>query len=226
MTEEERIKHAVLSVIERSVDARALAEAIGATAPAAALTAEPAAEPPRPRANKLLSRIVLGDILDDAILAARPSDRSFPLRVFFGELGQMLACDEDDDGEGGECIHVAELAFSLASGLNFFFRAEMEDEARVRLAIEVSRAFYALAYGAKVEAEIVAKAAPLLAALMSQSLERIKLESVDHAKLFDSQIHERTATSDKAGSRILRPASFLCRVATNNAVKAKAQVVT
>ena len=61
---------------------------------------------------------------------------------------------------------------------------------------------------------------------MSTELERVRFESVDHTKVYDSQVHERTADSDPTGSRILRPASFLCRVQTNNAVKAKAQVVT
>ena len=61
---------------------------------------------------------------------------------------------------------------------------------------------------------------------MNGGLERVKLESVDHIKVFDSQVHERTTESDPTGSRIVRPASFLCRVSANNAVKAKAQVVT
>ena len=47
--------------------------------------------PPSPGAQKLLTRIVLGDILDDGILAARPSDPAFPLRLFFGELSRLLA---------------------------------------------------------------------------------------------------------------------------------------
>lgn len=212
--DEQRIKQAVLAVIERSVDAHALAEAIGSAPPE-----QPAA---RPRADKLLSRIVLGDILDDAILEARPADRTFPLRLFFGELGTLLASDESD----AEKSQVAELAFTLASGLNFFFRAEMDGESRVRLAIEASRTFYALAHEARMEPDLVTKAAPLLAALMTAQLDRVKLETVDHSKVFDSQIHERTSTSDPSASRVLRPASFLCRVATNNAVKAKAQVVT
>jgi hypothetical protein len=226
--DEHRIKQAVLAVIERSLDAHALATAVGSAATAAP-PPERAAEAPgaRPSANKLLSRIVLGDILDDAILGARPSDRTFPLRLFFSELGVLLASDEDDDGEK---VHAAEAAFALASGLNFFFRADMDGEARVRVAVEASRAFYALAGLAQgqgqMDPELVGKAAPLLAALMSQSLERVKLESVDHARVFDSQVHERTASSDPSSSRIVRPASFLCRVTTNNAVKAKAQVVT
>lgn len=171
---------------------------------------------PSPEAKKLLERIVLSDILGDDILSARPSDRSFPLRLFFAELGALLTKDDA----------VAEHAFTLASGLNFFFRAEMDAEAKVRVGIEISRALYALAHEARMDPELVAKAAPLVATLMSTELERVKLESVDHVKVFDSAIHERTASSDPSGSRIVRPASFLCRIATNNAVKAKAQVVT
>lgn len=169
-----------------------------------------------PGTTKLLERIVLTDILGDDILSARPSDRSFPLRLLFGELGTMLAKEDA----------IADNAFTLASGLNFFFRAEMDGEAKVRVAIEVSRQMYAFAHEAKLDPELVGKAAPLVAALMSTELERVKLESVDHVKVFDSQIHERTSASDPTGSRIVRPASFLCRVTTNNAVKAKAQVVT
>ncbi len=219
--DDQRIKQAVFALLERSVDAHELARALGSvgTPDAAPVTAEAA----RPRTHKLLSRIVLGDILDDAILSAKPADRTFPLRLFFGELGTLLASDEDDDGDK---VHVAESAFTLASGLNFFFRAEMESEALVRVGLEASRAFYALAHVAKMDPELVTKAAPLLAQLMSAQLERIKLESVDHVKVFDSQIHERAPSSDMTGSRVLRPASFLARVTTNNAVKAKAQVVT
>ena len=173
--------------------------------------------------QKLLTRIVLGDILDDSILGARPQDRTFPLRLFFSELGTLLAHD------GGHDEHAAaELAFTLASGLNFFFRADMDPEAKIRVGLEVSRQLYALAHDAhaKMDADMVAKAAPLLATLMTTELERVRFESVDHVKVYDSQIHERTAASDPTGSRILRPASFLCRVQANNAVKAKAQVVT
>jgi hypothetical protein len=61
---------------------------------------------------------------------------------------------------------------------------------------------------------------------MSSELERVRFESIDHTKVYDSLVHERTPSSDPTGSRILRPASFLARVQTNNAVKAKAQVVT
>lgn len=219
MKTEEEIKEAVLRVIAGAVDARTLAEAVSGAGDGdgrgvSATDTATATATVTTGTQRLLERIVLGDILDDAILEARPSDRSFPLRVFFGELGALLAKEGD----------VAEHAFALASGLNFFFRAEMESEAQVRVAIEVSRAFYVVAK--ELDAEMVAKAAPLLAALMSSSLERVKLESVDHVRTFDSSLHERAPGADPTGSRIVRPATFLCRVTANNAVKAKAQVVT
>ncbi|HSO32272.1 MAG TPA: hypothetical protein VLT33_07150 [Labilithrix sp.] len=220
--DEERIKQAVLSVIERTDFARQLAKAVEplagnvATAPAAREQA------PSAGTQRLLTRIVLGDILDDTILGARPQDRTFPLRLLFSELGSLLA----HDGDEGPKAHAAELAFTFASGLNFFFRATMDPEAKIRVGLEVSRQLYVLAHDAKMDAEVIAKAAPLLATMMSTELERVRYESIDHAKVYDSQVHERTADSDPTGSRILRPASFLCRVTTNNAVKAKAQVVT
>jgi hypothetical protein len=192
-----------------------LAEAVGL---------EEAAKPPgaehffatTPTSDRILAKIVLGDILDDSILSAKAGERTFPLRLFFGELGSFLTKEGD----------AADHAFTLASGLNFFFRADMDAENKVRVAIEVSRSLYTFAASAKLDPEVLSKAAPLLAALMSGGLERVKLESVDHVKMFDSQIHERTGDSDPSGPRIVRPASFLCRVSANNAVKAKAQVVT
>jgi hypothetical protein len=192
-----------------------LAEAVGIDAPA---------KPPgadqffatTPTSDKILAKIVLGDILDDSILSAKAGERTFPLRLFFGELGSYLAKDGD----------VADHAFTLASGLNFFFRADMDAENKIRVAIEVSRSLYTFGHVAKLDAEMLTKAAPLLAALMSGGLERVKLESVDHIRVFDSQVHERTSESDPSGARIVRPASFLCRISANNAVKAKAQVVT
>jgi hypothetical protein len=228
--DEERIKRAVLTAMERTDFAAAVASAVSASledpagAPAAAPAPQMASAPPQPGTQKLLTRIVLGDILDDAILGARPQDRTFPLRLFFSELGTLLA----HEGEDGPAAHDAELAFTLASGLNFFFRAAMDAEAKIRVGLEVSRQLYTLAYDGhvKLDPDLVAKAAPLLATIMTSELERVRFESVDHVKIFDSQIHERTAASDPTGSRILRPASFLCRVQANNAVKAKAQVVT
>lgn len=213
--DEERVKKAVLGAMEKSGFVRALSETIGTIGETGAgERAGPTGE--RGGTAKLLDRIVLGDILDDTILGARSGDRTFPLRLLFSELGTLLGHDD----------HEGELAFTLASGLNFFFRAEMDGEAKIRVGLEVSRQLYMLAHSAKMDAEVVAKAAPLLATLMSTELERVRFESVDFAKIFDSQVHERTPTSDPTGSRILRPASFLCRVASNNAIKAKAQVIT
>ena len=208
------MKEVVLSAVGRSDFVRVLSELVERSGTG---TGEPPHSPlPSTGTQQLLTRIVLGDILDDSILGARPSDRTFPLRLFFSELGTMLA---------GEAA-TAELAFTLASGLNFFFRAEMDAEAKIRVGLEVSRQFYALAHEAKLDGEMIAKAAPLLAAIMSSELERVRFERIDHTKVYDSLVHERTPSSDPTGSRILRPGSFLCRVQTNNAVKAKAQVVT
>jgi hypothetical protein len=225
--DEERIKQAMVSAMESSDFARVVAGLVGRaetgdSASTATATATATATITR-GTRALLDRIVLGDILDDAILGARPADRTFPLRLFFSELGTLLGHDEQDEKKSA-----GELAFTLASGLNFFFRAEMDPEAKIRVGLEVSRQLYALAHDphAKMDADMVAKAAPLLATLMTTELERVRFESVDHVRVYDSQIHERTATSDPTGSRILRPASFLCRVQANNAVKAKAQVVT
>lgn len=96
----------------------------------------------------------------------------------------------------------------------------------MRVGIEVSRQLYAVAHAARLDPELVSKSTPLLAALMTNELERLKFESVDHIKVFDSQLHERAGSSDPSSFAIVRPASFLCRVASNNAVKAKAQVIT
>jgi len=223
--DEERIKQAVLSVIERTDFAGQVARAVQSTNAAADshLPSPPArGDGGEGKAQKLLTRIVLGDILDDTILGARPQDRTFPLRLLFSELGTLLT-HEGDEGPKG---HAADLAFTFASGINFFFRAAMDAESKLRVGFEVSRQLYLLAHDARLDPEVVAKAAPLLATMMTTELERLRFETVDHAKVFDSSVHERTTDSDPTGSRILRPASFLCRVATNNAVKAKAQVVT
>lgn len=210
------MKEAVLSAVERSDFVRVLSELVGSERSGTGTSETP--HPPAATAGTqaLLNRIVLGDILDDSILGARPSDRTFPLRLFFAELGTMLAA-EDPKAEG---------AFTLASGLNFFFRAEMDAEAKIRVGLEVSRQFYTLAHDASLDGEMITKAAPLLAAIMTSELERVRFESIDHTKVYDSLVHERTPSSDPTGSRIQRPASFLCRVQTNNAVKVKAQVVT
>ncbi len=235
---EERVKQAVFETLSRAVDARALAGAIAeaagdegalqasqASPPSAPSPPAPSAPSGRAAADALLSRIVLGDILDDAILSARPSDRTFPLRLLFSELGRLLT----ETGEKGDEQHtsvLADQAFTLASGLNFFFRASMDEETKLRVGMEVSRQFYSLVHAAKLDEELMGRASPLVAALLTGHLERVKLESVDHMKVFDSQIHERAPASDPTASRIVRAASFLCRVTANNGVKVKAQVVT
>lgn len=228
--DDQRIKAAVLDAIARSVDAHEIAEVVRAyargprptlpeDAPAASTTSVTGGT------QRLLTRIVLGDILDDAILAARPQDRTFPLRLFFAELGQKLA----SEGTTAADEKASDAAFTLASGLNFFFRAgspSSDPESRMRVGLEVSTQVYAFAATARLDPDLAAKAAPLLAALMNNELERLKFEAVDHVRVFDSQIHERAPGSDTTSPRIVRPVTFLCRVAANGAVKAKAQVLT
>ena len=217
--DDESIKKTVLSAIEKSVNAAEIADVVRSFARGPRPTLPDASDlPPTPGAQKLLTRIVLGDILDDGILAARPSDPAFPLRLFFGELSRLLASEDQES--------ISDQAFTLASGLNFFFRATMDPEAKMRVGIEVSKQLYALADAASLDRHIVSKSTPLLAALMTSELERLKFESVDHIKVFDSQLHERASGSDPTSHAIVRAASFLCRVASNNAVKAKAEVFT
>ena len=224
--DDERIKRAVITAIEKSVDAHELAEIVRAFArgprPTLPSDAHGVDLAPTAGTTRLLTRIVLGDLLDETILGARPQDRTFPLRLFFGELSRLLATEAAE----GETAAAADAAFTLASGLNFFFRAPMDAENKMRVGYEVSRALYEAAHLAKLDTEILAKAAPLLAALMTNELERLKFESVDHIGVFDSQIHERTAGSDPTAFNVVRPASFLCRVAASGAVKLKAQVLT
>jgi len=45
------------------------------------------------------------DILDDSILGARPQDRTFPLRLFFSELGTLLAHDGAHEEHGPKPIN-------------------------------------------------------------------------------------------------------------------------
>lgn len=221
--DEEQIKKAVLAAIARSVDAHDLAEVVRSYARGPRPTHPEGLPEPSvtPGSMRILTRIVLGDLLDDAILSARPQDRTFPLRLFFGELSRLLAADAD-----GMSSHASDAAFTLASGLNFYFRASMDPESKMRVGLAVSRQLYHLAHAARLEAELVAKSTPLLAALMTNELERLKFESVDHLKVFDSQLHERAVGSDPTAFNIVRPVSFLCRVSANNAIKAKAEVLT
>lgn len=163
------------------------------------------------RADVVMSRFVLGDLLDDAILGARPGDDAFPLRVVLGELGERL---EED------------AALVLASALNLFFRAPMEDEDRAVVGIEASRAFYRFARDAALEDDVRLQAAPLLAKLLGSQLSRLRFEAVDHTTTFDSNMHEREASANRSSHRVIAPASFLCRVAATGVIRIKAGVLT
>ena len=171
----------------------------------------PIAGAPTPRTLSILKRLVLEDILDEAILSARPHDREFPLRIFFGQLGESL----DDDG-----------GFALASALSFYFRVPMDDDAKVRVAIETSRLYYLFCEQTDVGQEIVRQASPLLAALMSTQLDKVKLEAVDHMQTFDGAVHERIAGSMNTSPAIKTARSFLARVKANNMVRSRALVRT
>jgi hypothetical protein len=161
--------------------------------------------------TEVLRRVVLADVLDDEILAARPGDRSFPLRLFFGALGDALG---DETG------------FTLACALNLFFRADMDEEWKMRVGVEASRLYYEFANEGRLDAPTAKQVSPLLAKLLSTQLERLRLEAIDHAGVFDSALHERVAGSNPANATIKRPATMLCRVAANGAVRVKAGVVT
>jgi hypothetical protein len=223
---DDRIKHAVMAAIEKAVDAHELAEIVRAFArgprPSLPSNSDGSDLAPTAGTTRLLTRIVLGDLLDESILGARPQDRTFPLRLFFGELSRLLATEAAE----GEAAAAADAAFTLASGLNFFFRAPMDSESKMRVGYEVSRSLYEAAQLAKMDPELLAKASPLLAALMTNELERLKLESVDHVGVFDSQIHERAPGSDPTAFNVVRTASFLCRVGASGVVKLKALVLT
>lgn len=199
----------VLDALVRSVDARALGDAVKGLAPASA--AAPAPSGGDETARAVLRKIVLSDILDESILGARPGDTSFALRMFFGTLGDELS---------------SETAFALANGINFYFRAAMDEEAKLTVALEVSRLYYRFAEEHPLDAELVRPLSPLLARLMSTELEQLKLESVDHARVFDSALHERALGSDASSAKILSPKSFLCRVVANDRVRVKATVRT
>ena len=166
---------------------------------------------PSPRTLSILRRLVLEDILDEAILSARPNDREFPLRILFGQLGESL----DDDG-----------GFALASALSFYFRVPMDDDTKVRIGVETSRLYYLFCEQTDVGQEIVRQASPLLAALMSTQLEKVKLEAVDHMPTFEGTVHERVSGSMNTSPEIKAARSFLARVKANNMVRSRALVRT
>ena len=160
---------------------------------------------------EVLRRVVLADVLDDEILAARPGDRSYPLRLFFGALGEALT---------------DETAFTLSCALNLFFRGEMEEKWKMRVGVETSRLYYRFASDGKLDGPTTKLVSPLLAKLLSTQLDRLRLEAIDHAGVFDSALHDREPGSNAASAGIKRPASMLCRVVANGAVRVKAGVVT
>ncbi|HJL15449.1 MAG TPA: hypothetical protein RMH99_07340 [Sandaracinaceae bacterium LLY-WYZ-13_1] len=203
-----KVLDALLRSVDRSRLDAELAEVLPSPAPKPSGGA-PAA--PGRTASAVLHKIVLSDILDDSILGARPGDTSFPLRMFFGTMGDDL----DDD-----------TAFALANGINFYFRVPMDEESRVRLGLEVSRTYYRFARERPLDETLVPQLSPLLARLMSTELELVAFEAVDAAKVFDSSVHEREPGSDASSAKIVGPESFLCRVVSNGRVRAKAAVRT
>jgi hypothetical protein len=191
---------ALASSVDRARFGRSLDQLLG----------DPSGSPAK-TSSAVAHRIVLSDILDDAILSSRPGETSFPLRMFFGSLGDGL----DDD-----------TTFALANGLNFYFRAAMDEEAKMHVGLEVSRLYYRFVDERKLERDVVVSLSPLLARLMSTELERIRLEAIDGARTFDSSVHERVPGSDATSPKIAAPKSFLCRVVSSSMVRAKAQVRT
>jgi hypothetical protein len=198
----------VLAALGSSVDRDRFQRAMAQLAPAPAPAAAPHASHDAAR-DPILSKLVLGDVLDDSILGARNGDPSFPLRLFFAELGTHLSAAE---------------AFTFASGVSFYFRAEMDEEAKVALGFEVSRAFYD--FGRTLDRALVVQTAPLMAQLLSTELPRVSFETVDSLRIFDSGTCERGPGSDPTKSSIVEVSSFLCRVAQSALVKRKALVRT
>ncbi len=166
----------------------------------------------RRTASAILARLSMGDLLDDSILGAKPDEKSFPLRVLLGEVSARIEGDDD--------------ALALAAGLNFYFRARIDEDARVAVGLELSRAYYTFTAKHRLDRDLVARASPLLAALLSTEVSRVRFEAVDHAQTFDSASHERAREASTSQSRIARPVTFLCRVAGNNMVRTKAIILT
>lgn len=212
---------ALLAHLERGLDAGALRRdleiALGParTSPQPQVTAPSAAGAAE---ADVLARLMLSDILDDTILGARPNDKPFPLRLVLGALAEHIGSRKNE--------RARELSLVLASALNLYFRAELDEEVRVRVGYEASRLFYSFAAAAGLDRDLVARSAPLLAALLTSQLERVRFESVDHVAVFDSQLHERDRGSDPHSARVTARASFLARVTATGTVRMKAQVRT
>ena len=95
----------------------------------------------------------------------------------------------------------------------------------MRVGLQISALYYSFATQSGLEPSAVPQISPLLASLMTSELSRLRFESIDHQRVFDSSLHERSEGSTPSASAI-RPVTFLCRVAANNSVRARAQVRT
>jgi hypothetical protein len=199
----------VLEALLEAEDAESLMSAI---APATGPRPEPKEEvsAPNESAVAMQHRFGMVDILDESILNSRQGDGAFPLRLMFGEMTEHG--DED-------------AAFAFACAINFYFRATMNEEARVRLALEVSRLFYPFARKT-LDDKLRRAAAPLLAQLMTTQLDKLELRHVEDGAMFDSAIHERSAGSDSTSPKIRHAETFLCRVAGTGKARFKATVTT
>ena len=198
---------AVMQALTATVDRAAFAARLAQLQPKDAGSVRPEAS-----GVDATARLMLSDILDDGILAARSGDKSFPLRLLLSEMATRLPTSDD--------------AMALAGGLNLFFRAELDEEARVQLGVSISRAYYRFVRKERLDQDLVLRASPLLSQLMSTQVERVRFESVDHAPHFDSKDHERGAASNPSERKISHPESFLVRVSATGLVRSKALVST
>ena len=208
---------AVLDALVKSTDPATLRAEFDRRLPSQAQGAKAAPAQHGGASEKVLERIVLTDILGDDILGARPGEKAFALRTLFGDMAEVLG--------SGEPAADAEAAFAFASALNFYFRAALDEEARVSAGLAASKLYYAYMHARGRETREIQATSPLLAALLSSELERVRLESIDQAKTFDGAAHERDAKSS-ASPAIVTPLSFLCRVAASGVVRSRALVRT
>jgi hypothetical protein len=115
---------------------------------------------------------------------------------------------------------------ALFTGDHFEWRVPMDDETKANVGIEASKLYYLFVEQVDLGREIVRQASPLLAALMSTQLDKIKLESVDHEEVFDGKVHERIAGSMIMSTEIKTPRSFLSLIKANGALRSRALVRT
>jgi hypothetical protein len=205
----ERVVAAIVASSDGAAIEEAIARARGSTSPSPPTTMSTSTSTAT-ATTALASKLLLLDVLDDTILGARSGDRPYPLRLLLTHLGESL------DGAG----------FDLACALNVFFRVDMDDEAKMRLGVETSRLYYRFVRDRANDPGLVSVLSPLVASLLSGQLERLRFESVDHQKIFDSALHERAADSDGGSAAIREPLTFLCRVSATGMVRARATVRT